>query len=1086
MSMDSRLILSKLSSMKSLLARPACRRFGLRFLWGLLAVLALAFLVAPPVLESVLEKQLSQYLQRTVSIEKLAINPLRVAATVRGLSVVHEGKEQAGFDELRVNLSSASLFKLALVVDEIRLDGLRLAVARTGEGSYDISDLLDRWLQPDEEDSGTPRFSLNNIEVVGARLNFADLPREREFVVSDLNVALPFLSSLPYQAEILVQPMLSANVNGSTFHLDGTTTPFADGRESEIRLDLTDFDLSTLQPYLPAAVPVKIAAARLNTQLKALFREMPGGENSLILVGDTRLSDVQLQQAGGQPLVGWKSLAVAVEQVDPFKRKIDLRRVVLDGLALDLAVNRQGELNLLKLAGTPGGASTTAAPPVHWSVGGFELNDGRISWSDASGGEPVRGELRGLRARVGPVDAELKRVEIAEFGAQVDFGEQLQVAGLDLKAVQVDVAGRRIDIGELNNAGTRISLRREAGGQLAWLTPPQLKSSAKAAEAAAPAWRARVAKLAVNDLQLQFEDRSVKPVAVQQIDGLSLRGEGLGNIPGEKARVTLEAAINKQGRLAIQGDVQLEPLAATLRIDSKAIPLASLQGYSGQYLNVQLQRGQFSADGEANLRLDKGKLLAGYKGSATLGNLLLVDPENKSDFLKWKSLYVGGIDFRLEPMRVDIREIALSDFYSRLILSQEGRLNLADMVRQPATTETPPATAERAPLPLSIARVTLNNGVVNFTDRFVRPNYTVDVGKLGGRVTGLSSVDGTVAEMELRGNYGVSAPVLIKARLNPLAAKSFLDLQAEVKGVDLTGFSPYSGKYAGYLIDKGKLSLNLAYKLENQQLTADNRLFLDQLTLGERVDSPDATSLPVNLALALLRNNRGEIDINLPISGSLDDPQFSLGGVIIKVIVNLFVKAVTSPFALIGSMFGGGEELSTLAFAPGQAVFDAEAVKKLETLARALRERTALKLEITGHADPETDREGLKRRAITQAMQREKLADLRKQGKDVDVARIEVAEYPLYLARVYKAAKFPKPRNFVGMQKDLPVAEMEKLLLANLPATDDDLRQLARERAEQVQAWLLDPGGVDIGQLFLVPPKAESAAPGGRVDFSLR
>ncbi|WP_341743166.1 DUF748 domain-containing protein [Azonexus hydrophilus] len=1089
-------VLSKLSALREFASQPRGRRLGKRVLAGVAVLLASGFFLAPPVLESVLEKQLAKALHGEVRIDDLAINPLVLSVTVKGLVVVRDGKEQAAFDELYINLSAASLFKMAAVVDEIRLAGLRVSVARTGDGQYDISDLLDEWLKPDETpDKTPPRFSLNNIQLIGASIHFADRPREREFVVSDLNLSLPFLSSLPYQAEILVQPMLSANVNGSTFRLDGQTTPFADGRESELRLDLAGFDLAQLQPYLPAGLPVKIAAARLDSQIRAVFRELPGGVNSLVFVGNARLADLQLQQGDGQALLAWKGLAVELSKIDPFNRQFVVQRLALDGLELDLSVNRLGELNLLALAGGSSAAPAADAPaaPVHWSLGEFALNDATLRWRDSSGSKPVNGEIRQFSARLGPLDEKLASVEVIEAAAQVDFGEQLQVPSLAIKALRTDLTGQRIEIGEVSNAGARIVLRRNADGEIEWLTLPRLKSSGKGGQQAASApWLARVATLAVDDLGLRFEDRSVQPVAVQQIDGLSLRGEGLGNLANEKGRLSLQATVNKQGKLAVDGDLQAEPFASNLKIDGQAIPLASLQGYSGQFLNVLLQRGQFSAKGDASLRQEKGRLLAGYKGSATLGNLLLVDPENKADFLKWKSLHLGGIDFRLDPMRIDIREIALSDFYSRLILNEAGRLNLADIVRQPAAPAaeaetTTVAPTEKAPLPLSIARVTLNNGMVNFSDRFVRPNYTVDIGKLGGRVTGLSSVDGTVAELELRGSYGRAAPVLISARLNPLAAKSFLDLKAEVKDVDLTGFSPYSGKYAGYLIDKGKLSLNLAYKLENQQLTASNGLFLDQLTLGERVDSPDATSLPVSLAIALLRNNRGEIDINLPISGSLDDPQFSLGGVIVKVIVNLFVKAVTSPFALLGSMFGDGEELSTLAFAPGQTQIDAAAGKKLEALARALNDRSALKLDITGHADPETDREGLKRFAIEQAMQREKLADLRKQGKDAESTSIEPAEYPAYLARVYKAAKFPKPRNFIGLQKELPVEEMEKLLLTHLPASDADLGQLARVRAEQVQAWLLDQGKVAPGQIFLVPPKSGKASgQGGRVEFSLR
>jgi len=400
------------------------------------------------------------------------------------------------------------------------------------------------------------------------------------------------------------------------------------------------------------------------------------------------------------------------------------------------------------------------------------------------------------------------------------------------------------------------------------------------------------------------------------------------------------------------------------------------------------------------------------------------------------------------------------------------------------------AAPAKPPVPIKIAKITLQNGTVNFSDFFVKPNYTVNLTKLGGRVSGLSSAADTVADLEVRGKYANSAPVQILAKLNPLAAKSYLDLKADITGVDLTGFSPYSGKYAGYAIEKGKLSLNVAYKLENNQLAAENRLFIDQFTFGDKVESPDATKLPVNLAISLLKNNRGEIDLNLPISGSLDDPQFSVGGLVIKVIVNLFVKAVTSPFALLGSMFGGGEELSNIEFAAGRAGFDTVATKKLESLAKALVERNSLKLEVTGRADPESDKEGVKRVAIERAMKAEKLKDLKKTGEGKSLDEIEIApeEYKAYLTRAYKEAKFPKPRNVVGLQKELPVEEMEKLMLTNLPASDDDIKTLADRRAEAVQGWLVEQGKVPPERVFLLPPKVEhdDKGKGSRADFSLR
>jgi hypothetical protein len=242
------------------------------------------------------------------------------------------------------------------------------------------------------------------------------------------------------------------------------------------------------------------------------------------------------------------------------------------------------------------------------------------------------------------------------------------------------------------------------------------------------------------------------------------------------------------------------------------------------------------------------------------------------------------------------------------------------------------------------------------------------------------------------------------------------------------------------------------------------------LTFGDKVESPDATKLPVNLAIALLKNNRGEIDLNLPISGSLDDPHFSVGGLIIKVIVNLFVKAVTSPFALLGSMFGGGEELVEYRIRTRAAPVLASGDQAPGVAGQGAHERDSLKLEITGRADPEVDKEGLKRVAMERAVKGEKLKEQIKKGdrrRNPSIrSRSTRHEYPEYLKRAYKEAKFPKPRNVIGMQKDLPVEEMEKLMLTNLPASDDE-RSGTRPAAGGECSGLVDRAGQGSGRTHL-------------------
>ncbi|MDE2586190.1 MAG: hypothetical protein KGN39_12410, partial [Betaproteobacteria bacterium] len=271
-------------------------------------------------------------------------------------------------------------------------------------------------------------------------------------------------------------------------------------------------------------------------------------------------------------------------------------------------------------------------------------------------------------------------------------------------------------------------------------------------------------------------------------------------------------------------------------------------------------------------------------------------------------------------------------------------------------------------------------------------------------------------------------------------------------------------------------------------------VFLDQLTFGQKVESPDALSVPVNLVVALLKNSRGEIDINLPISGSLNDPEFSIGGIIVKVILNLFAKAVTSPFALLGSLFSGGEDLSYLAFEPGRATLSPEMEKRLEAMAKALNDRPALRLEITGHADPAKDKDGLKRAILERKVKSQKLAEQAKGGKSAgSLAEVTLTpeEYPRYLEKAYKAEDFKKPRNVIGLTKSLPVADMEALMLDHIDAGDAEMQQLAQRRGTRAQAWLVETGGVPLERVFLLAPTVNLDAPkgapeGGRVDFSLK
>ncbi|HET7776468.1 MAG TPA: DUF748 domain-containing protein, partial [Azospira sp.] len=575
--------------------------------------------------------------------------------------------------------------------------------------------------------------------------------------------------------------------------------------------------------------------------------------------------------------------------------------------------------------------------------------------------------------------------------------------------------------------------------------------------------------------------------------------------------VGVEARINEQGRFKVNGDASLAPVTADLLLDLEQVNLVALQGWASDKLNALLTKGDVTAKGK--LKLDDGG--TAFAGDVNLTDFNILDKINAADLLRWRSLRLSGVEAGSAPPRFAVGEIALASFYARAVLSPEGRLNLQDLVRRdaevpteaagaaaaagiPATPTAPPpapAAPPKSPGPapqIHIGKVTLAGGNINFTDRFIKPNYSANLTDLSGRIGTL--VAGKSADLLIKGKVDRTAPLEISGKIDPLGAPIALDIQAKAKGVEMSSFTPYSGRYVGYAIEKGKLSVDVQYKVQKGELQAQNKIFIDQLTFGQKVESPNALGIPIGLVVSLLKNSRGEIDLNLPVQGSLSDPQFSIGGIIGKMILNLLVKAVTSPFALLSSLFGGGEELSYVAFDAGHARITPEVEKRLESIAKALTDRPSLKLEVTGTADPAAEQDGLKRAILDRKVRAQKLAEQAKGGKAagslVEVT-VSAEEYPRYLEKAYKEESFKKPRNFVGLTKSLPVPEMEALMLANIPAEEDEMRQLAQRRATAVQTWLVDKGGVAAERVFLLTPKLGGEAPkgaaaGGRVDFSLQ
>ncbi|MDY7506861.1 DUF748 domain-containing protein [Ralstonia wenshanensis] len=805
-------------------------------------------------------------------------------------------------------------------------------------------------------------------------------------------------------------------------------------------------------------------------------------------------------------------------------------------LAQGGALNVKGSILLEKSTGELelklDGVKLAGIGPYLRQAGAPQLQNGALS---ADGKVALDFGPDKFNVRAEPLTASLADLSLAPSTGK-DTALRAKLLRADVKSF--DLSARTIALNEVRADGLQIDALRKKDGTttLTLLDGPQsttgksaapAKSSAKSNAPAEKPWAVTVQTLKLDNSAVGFEDQSnSRPVKVR-VEPLNVVVQNASSDLAKPVNVQIGAGLGTKGKLDVRGEVVPQPLKADLRVNSQNLSLAGFDPYLDKSLNAAITSALLSMDGR--LVLNQGKALTvNYQGNATLGNVRLQDRVSSDDFLRWRSLALNRIQANYDGATPHVRvgAVALSTFYARIIINPNGRLNLQDIRVQPteerrSLTQSEPASASgaaasapaaapvvasapasavtvTAPAPapkaggadLRVDAITLQDGNIRFTDNFVKPNYTANLTAIGGSIGTISTAaNQTPADVTLRGSVDGTAPVDIHGKVNPLAPTAFVDLTAKADGVELTNLTPYSAKYAGYPITKGKLTMDLHYLLDQGKLTADNHIFIDQLTFGDRVESKDATNLPVRLAVALLKNSRGEIDVRVPVSGSLDDPQFSIGGVILRAFVNLIARAVTAPFSLLASAFGGsgGEELGYIEFDPGTSDISQASAAKLDKLATALKDRPALKVDIIGRVDPEFDRDGLRREAVNRQIREQKLKDAG-DAAEADTT-VKPEEENKYLERAYKAAKFPKPRNVIGLAKSLPPDEMRKLMETNVQVTDADLRELAQRRANAVHVALAER--VEPGRLFVVAPKlsADGIKDKGkttRVDFALK
>ncbi len=904
---------------------PSLKTVALSLVGLTVFLLLFSWLALPRILQAQAIKFFAEKGSHVLTLDPPKFNPFELRLEITHFALGDPlGKPLLAFGALTVDLSAMSIIRRGVVFDGIRLEEPEATIVLQSDGRLNWSPLLDALKsREDKPDTGLPRFDIEHFTLLGGKVNFSDLKSDFATRAESLDLELDNISTLsddssPGRYKIDARTAIGAHVVWQgELALNPDASILATGK-----LGVDALDLTRLAPYLKNA--------------------LPGGTPAGILGAST---DYRASYANGK---------------------------------VDLALEHIGaRLAGLRLKVGPRGPDI-AVEAIEAKNGHFDLNPHSVS---------------------------LGQLMLTGSQIQLSAGAPLRFDTLAFEDTQVNLAGRTASLGRIALQGAQIKVLRNAQGRIDLIDAVDvLKTPAKQAPAAvkeqtakemAPAWHWQVGEVALTGIEASLQDQTVSPAGDIALQDISIDVKDLGDDFTKSLPMRVVLRVRDGGRLEASGDVVPAVPSVAVKFKLADLALKPAQPWLASFVKLKLVSGKLDIDGAVNYAgADKTKAGPDFKGGFALRELRLTESDSDALFLALKLL--GSRDVKLTPSRLDIGTLLLNGLDTKLIIDQDKSINVSQILRKPAAAATKPAvaavaavaspatleppamSAERgraavAPVPFvaNLDRLRIRNSELDFADHSLALPFGTRIHHLRGSINGLSTQPrlGASGQIELDGqvdDYGLARAVGQVDLFNPT---NFTDIKVIFRNVEMNRLTPYAATFAGRKIESGKLSLDLEYKVKQRQMTGDNKVVMDRIKLGERVDSPSAKSLPLDLAIAILQDADGRIDLGLPVSGSLDDPQFSYGGIIWKAIFNVLTKIATAPFRALGALFGGGEKLENIAFDAGAGRLTPPEREKLQRLAEALNKRPGLALTLHGvYAD--IDRAALQDRQARLAVAR--------------------------------------------------------------------------------------------------------------------
>jgi len=972
----------------------------------LLLVYTLAgFFLAPYLIRQNVPKIVEAQLNRVGRIGKVRVNPFLFTLEVNRFRLIElDGTPIASLDRLFVDFETSSLFRWAWTFRAITVEKPKLNIQFNRDGTLNLAKLVPSQDQthpvpPEAEAGPPPRMVFPNIKIIEGQIDITDRRQSTPAVVSiqPLNIELEEISTLqdrkgPYS-------LVATTSDGETFKWNGHITmhPF----KSSGSLSFENIKLGTLWAFIRDSVNLEEPNGLLHFESNYTI-DLSRPKPKLAIDGlGLRVNDMSLSLSGlPDPFFNLTLAELNAGQFDLDTRKLTIGSLYFGNGRVNLAVDGTGSLNLNRIVrnGSVSGeqvvtntqdapaTSNTAQPdaPFDIQVKGIAVEDLAIDYQDVSRSPALSAGIAGvdlrlqIEAQAGGAELQVtvqqlhSEIDDIRLGVVEDNEPVIQIATLALVDGAFDLAQRSLKLARVHLNDGKIDVVRSAEGQINLidlLMPPEagaIKREAEKKDSQGSSMQFAIDTIELSQFETNLSDLSVKAdEPVLNLDNLQVK---LTQVDG-KSPMGLDVALDVRqgGHIAVQGTVNPQGPSLESKIDVAAIDLRLLQPYIDTYMALLMHSGTFSTQGTLRYGIPREPSKISYEGGFDLSKLQLNEPQSEETLLGWESLRTSQLKLRLQPDALEIGDLMLSRLAGKFIIQEDGSLNVTRIVKTQTSEPGEPAeapntvTADQTFFPVEIQQLRFEDGGLYFADLTLTPQFGTRIHDLDGFVTGISTAKDHRAQVKMEGQVAEYGTTKIGGEIDIFNPKGFTDISMVFRNLEMADLTPYSGKFAGRKIETGKLSLDLAYKIENSQLLGDNKIIVDQLALGDNVDSNWAVNLPLDLAIAILSDANGVIDIGLPVKGSLEDPEFSVGQLVWKALKNLLTKIVTAPFRALGALFGGAEkDMEAVAFEPGQSEVPPPEIEKLQNLIKALEQRPQLQLIVQGRYSPEADGRYLK------------------------------------------------------------------------------------------------------------------------------